>query len=248
MCSRFVLEKSRLRALLTSLGLSTEIADADSSHPADRYNIAPDSRITALRTTPEGLAAFYPRWGFTAAASAFDPGSALPAPRSLFTNARAETLALKPTFRDAYRHRRCLVLATGFYEWAKHGRARLPWLFRVHGSAPFAFAALWENTPDGDTRVVTVTTTPNALMAPIHHRMPALLLTPEACRAWLDPHADEAALTALLAPIEGAAMTATPVSPRMNRADFNCPECLAPAIHGLSARDTTDGTTQEFLF
>lgn len=86
----------------------------------------------------------------------------------------------------------------------------------------------------------TETTAPNALMAPIHHRMPALLVTPEACRAWLDPRANEAALAALLAPADSAAMSATPVSPRMNRAEFDSPECLAPAIHGLAARDTEE--------
>jgi putative SOS response-associated peptidase YedK len=235
MCTRFVLEQTRICGLLAALGLD---AAAETTGPVDRHNIAPGTAIAALRATPAGLAAFHPRWGFVST-----PGSDYSSP---LLNARAETLAQKPTFRDAFRRRRCLVPATGFYEWEKRGRARLPWLFRLRDAAPFAFAGLWENTPDDEARVVTVTTTPNALMEPIHHRMPALLITPEACRAWLDPRADEAALTALLAPIDAARMSATPVSPRMNRTEFDSPECVAPAVHGLAARDHTaeDGTME----
>jgi putative SOS response-associated peptidase YedK len=244
MCTRFVLEQTRIRALLAALGFDAD--GTETTGPVDRHNIAPGTPIAALRATPAGLAAFRPRWGFSASDS--DLSSPLSAPRSPLTNARAETLAQKPTFRDAFRRRRCLVPATGFYEWEKRGRARLPWLFRLRDGAPFAFAALWENTPDDEARAVIVTTAPNALMAPIHHRMPALLVTPEACRAWLDPRADEIALTTLLAPADATAMTATPVSPRMNRADFDSPECVAPAIHGLATRDISDDATGEFAF
>jgi putative SOS response-associated peptidase YedK len=237
MCTRFVLEQTRIRALLAALGLDAD--GTETTGPVDRHNIAPGTVVAALRATPAGLAAFRPRWGFIPAS----PDS------SGLTNARADTLAQKPSFRDAFRRRRCLVPATGFYEWEKRGRARLPWLFRLRDAAPFAFAALWENTPDDEARLVVVTTTPNALMAPIHHRMPALLTTPEACRAWLDPRAEEPALAALLAPANAAAMTATPVSPRMNRADFDSPECVTPAVHGLAARDVEeDDGTQEFVF
>lgn len=228
MCTRFVLEQTRIRALLVALGLDSD--GTETTGPVDRHNIAPGTPVAALRATPAGLAAFRPRWGFVPASAGM----------SALTNARAETLAIKPTFREAFRRRRCLVPATGFYEWEKRGRARLPWLFRVRDGAPFAFAALWENTPDDEARVVVVTTAPNALMAPIHHRMPALLVTPEACRAWLDPRADEAALAALLAPADAATMSATPVSPRMNRPDFDSPECVAPAVHGLAARDAEE--------
>lgn len=232
MCTRFVLEKARARALLAALGL-----DAESAATTDRHNIAPGSAITALHATSSGIAAFQPRWGFLANASG-----------ALLANARAETLAQKPTFRDAFRRRRCLVPATGFFEWEKRGRARLPWLFRLCGDAPLAFAALWEQAPDDDARVVIVTTSPNSLMAPIHDRMPALLATPDTCRAWLDPRANEAALSALLSPIDATMMTATPVSPRMNRAEFDSPECVAPAVHGLAPRDESDDGTREFAF
>lgn len=236
MCTRFVLEQTRIRALLAALGLDAD--GTETTGPVDRHNIAPGTAIAALRATPAGLAAFRPRWGFVPASS----------DSPTLANARAETLAQKPAFRDAFLRRRCLVPATGFYEWEKRGRARLPWLFRLRDGAPFAFAALWENTPDDTARAVIITTAPNALMAPIHHRMPALLATPEACRAWLDPRANETALAALLAPAAATTMTATPVSPRMNRADFDSPECVAPAVHGLAARDTTDDDSPEFAF
>lgn len=235
MCTRFVLEQTRIRALLAALGLDAD--GTETTGPVDRHNIAPGTALAALRATPAGPAAFHPRWGFS--------GSGFSSP---LANARAETLAQKPTFRDAFRRRRCLVPATGFYEWEKRGRGRLPWLFRLRDDAPFAFAALWENTPEAEARAVIITTAPNTLLAPIHHRMPALLATPEACRTWLDPRADETALAALLAPADAVAMTATPVSPRMNRADFDSPECVAPAVHGFAARDTPDDDTREFAF
>ncbi len=230
MCTRYLLEQHRLRALIAALGLPPGAVEALA--PTDRYNIAPGTPVAALRSL-SGL--FRPRWGFRPASAAFDSAPLL--------NARAETLALKPTFREAFRRRRCLVPASGFYEWEKRGRARLPWLFRIHAEgepAAFCFAALWEPTP-GDSptlsAVVIVTTPPNALMAPLHHRMPALLSTAAACRAWLDPQTAEADLAALLAPADPAAMTATPVSPRVNRGEHDAPDCIAPAVHGIAARD-----------
>ena len=109
------------------------------------------------------------------------------------------------------------------------------------GAAPFAFAGLWEPMgADGGPATVIVTTPPNELMAPLHHRMPALLADAEACRAWLDVATPEPDLAALLIPADAAQMTATPVSPRMNRSDFDSPECVVPAVHGLAPRDEVD--------
>ncbi|MBC8009711.1 MAG: SOS response-associated peptidase [Burkholderiales bacterium] len=231
MCTRFLLEQDRLRALAASLGLPASASALLA--PLDRFNIAPGKPIAALRSF---TGAFHPRWGFAARED-----------QAPLTNARAETLALKPTFRDAFRERRCLVPASGFYEWEKRGRARLPWLFRRHDEAAFCFAALWEKSPAGEPGVVIVTTPPNALMAPLHHRMPALFASAEACRVWLDPQATERELAALLAePADADAMTATPVSPRMNRVEFDSPECIVPAVHGLAARDAADGDAELF--
>lgn len=239
MCTRFLVEQTRLRALAAALDLPTCAAEAIA--PRDRFNIAPGRPVAALRSL---TGVFHPHWGFPAPAV----GGAL------LVNARAETLATRPTFREAFALRRCLVPATGFYEWQRLGRARLPWLFRVEdpttpGSvAPFCFAGLWGKSAAGDTTVVIITTAANARMAPINDRMPALLPDAAACRAWLDPHTPLAALAALLAPADPVSLTSTPVSPRVNRPDFDSPECLLPFTHGLAARDTPEDDACEFAF
>lgn len=226
MCSRFLLEQAQLGALAATLGLPASASTVLA--PRDRFNIAPGTPIAALRSLS---GAFHPRWGF--------------APRETgdtsLINARAETLAERPTFRDSFARRRCLVPATGFYEWEKRGRARLPWLFRLRGDTAFCLPGLWEKSAEGVAVVVVITTIANALVAPLHHRMPAIFATAETCLAWLDPRATEHELTALLAqPTEAATMHATPVSPRINRSTFESPECIAPAVHGLSARDEAE--------
>lgn len=241
MCTRFVLERAAAESGFKKLGLDALALAV--ARAMDRFNIAPGTEILALRAgeKPRTARAFAPRWGFRPAAAA---GEGAP----LLVNARAETLAQKPTFREAFRHRRCLVPATGFYEWEKRGHARLPWLFRRVDAAPFAFAALWEPTAEHEPAALIITTPANALMAPIHHRMPALLTDAEACRAWLDPQASEADLAALLAPAAAGGLGATPVSPRMNRAEFDSPECVRPAVHGLAARDEDDSANLELGF
>lgn len=232
MCTRFLLEQARLRALAAALALPASAAEVIA--PRDRFNIAPGRPVSALRSL---TGVFHPRWGFA-------PRGGSPAP---LVNARAESLADRPAFRESFRSRRCLVPATGFYEWQKLGRARLPWLFRIEdpdtpgAAAPFCLAGLWRKAPDDDggAALVVVTTAANAVMAPVHDRMPAVLRDAAACRAWLDPRTPDATLAALLAPAPDAVLRATPVSPRVNRPDFDSPECLAPAVHGLAARDGT---------
>lgn len=238
MCTRFVLERSVAEPGFRKLGLEA-LADAV-ARAMDRFNVAPGTEILALRAgdRPRTARAFSPRWGFRPAPSVGEGSPAL-------VNARAETLAEKPAFREAFRRRRCLVPATGFYEWERRGPARLPWLFRRADAAPFAFAALWEPAAADEPAAIIVTTAPNALMAPIHHRMPALLTSAPACRAWLDQHATEDELAALLVPPDAREMSATPVSPRMNRARFDSPECVRPAVHGLAARDLDDSSNLE---
>ncbi len=243
MCTRFVLEIPIAEAGFKKFGL--DVIAAAVAKAESRFNIAPGTDLLALRAgdKPRTARVFRPRWGIIASDSS---GSSPQAPGSLLLNARAETLAQKPTFREAFRRRRCLIPATGFYEWEKRGRARLPWLFRRAGSEPFAFAGLWEpRAADGEPATVIVTTPPNSLMAPLHHRMPALLVSAEACRAWLDVSATESDLAALLAPADASQMTATPVSPRMNRSEFDSPDCVAPAVHGVAPRDEDDSENLE---
>ena len=149
-------------------------------------------------------------------------------------NARGEDMAVKPAFRNAAARRRCLVIADGFYEWKREGRRRLPMYFTLKSEEPFAFAGLWERwqSPEGELvhSCAIVTTRPNALVAPIHDRMPAML-TPSLEDVWLDEaEQDPLALTALVAePYRAEDMAARFVSPMVNSAGFDAPECIAPA-------------------
>jgi putative SOS response-associated peptidase YedK len=239
MCTRFVLEGAAARAGFSRLGLDALAAAVDAA--MDRFNIPPGAELAAVRAGEKaGTArAFRPRWGFRPARGAGEEAT-------LLVNARGETLAQKPTFREAFRRRRCLVPATGFYEWEKRGRARLPWLFRRSGGEPFAFAGLWERVADVDeTAVVLVTTEANEVVARAHGRMPVLLTSAEACRAWLDTRTGAEELASLIAPADAAGMTATPVSPRMNRVDFDSAECVRPAVHGVAARDGGEEAEEE---
>jgi putative SOS response-associated peptidase YedK len=236
MCCRYLLLHEHYRAILARLGVGA---------PAEfvsRYNIAPGSVIPAVRTTPAGRqpAANRPaarevvtlRWGLVPAWAETDDGTKC-------VNARAETLVGKPAFRDAFRTRRCVIPASGFYEWEHAGRARRPWLFRRRDERPFGLAGLWERwrAPDGAVleTCAVVTTAPNTLMQPIHHRMPAML-TPAACDAWLDPAiTDPTALAPLLHSPDSAGMSAFALDGRVNHIRHDDPACLAPA--GASQAD-----------
>jgi putative SOS response-associated peptidase YedK len=144
-------------------------------------------------------------------------------------NARAETLLGKPAFRDAAQHRRCLVPADGFYEWEKQGRARLPHYFALREHQPFFFAGIWQpETEATPAAFAIVTTTPNALLAPIHDRMP-VILGPNSGPAWLgDEPLASARLARLCRPLPPETMTGHRVDPRVNRASYEAPDCIAP--------------------
>lgn len=222
MCTRYVLLKEHLRELLARLGLE------DDPNFVSRYNIAPGSLLPAVRQTARANKGerVELRWGLVPSWAKSDDGTPL-------VNARAETLASKPSFRDALRARRCLIPASGFYEWEHRGRARQPWLFRRRDEQPFGLAGLWESwrAPDGSMleSCAVITNEPNELMRPIHHRMP-VLLTPEQFAPWLDPRlttADE--LAPLLCTPRSETMSALAVSPHVSNVRHDGPECLAPA-------------------
>ena len=146
-------------------------------------------------------------------------------------NARAETLAEKPSFRAAYLRRRCLILADGFYEWQTipGSKAKTPMYIRLASGKPFAFAGLWELWRPDDTPVLSctiITTEPNDLLAPIHNRMP-VILPPDAYDLWLDPAEQKpAALNALLKPYPADLMTAYPVSRLVNSPSNDTPDVV----------------------
>jgi putative SOS response-associated peptidase YedK len=196
---------------------------------APRFNIAPTQPILALPNDGSHHADFFV-WGLIPS-WAKDPSIG-----ARLINARAETLSEKPAFRAAYKYRRCLIFADGFFEWqAQPGsKSKLPHFIRLKSGAPFAFAGLWEHrqTKDGsEIRSATIITTePNELMAPIHDRMP-VILSIRGYAQWLDPspQAPER-LQSLLLPYPAAEMSTFPVSLLVNSPANDRPEIIQPTI------------------
>jgi putative SOS response-associated peptidase YedK len=148
-------------------------------------------------------------------------------------NARADTVATKPAFRAAFKKRRCLVLADGYYEWHTEGKEKQPFLFELDGGKPFALAGLWEwwGGPDGKSPVETcslITAEANELCAEVHDRMPVILAATSYDK-WLDPENDDTAgLQKLLKPFSPDKMATRPVSKYVSNARNEGEECISP--------------------
>ena len=218
MCGRYT--------LTTPLeGLREIFLFEESPNLAPRYNIAPTQEVPAVRLGPEDgsrhLVAL--RWGLIPSwAKEASIGSRM-------INARAESVAEKPAFRTAFRQRRCLIPADGFYEWqarpsgapsGPRSSLKQPYHIARAGGGPFAFAGLWERWADGGSgetveSFTIVTTAANRRLEAIHHRMP-VILAPDDHAVWLDPASGIDALQVLLRPAPEAAFAATPVSTRVN--------------------------------
>jgi putative SOS response-associated peptidase YedK len=211
MCGRFTL-RTPLSKVIAQLGLplATDV-------PA-RYNIAPSQEILAVRLGPAGKELTPIRWGFLPTWAPDATGAMI--------NARSETAASKPTFREAFRQRRCLIPADGFYEWKKAGRRKEPHYIDLTDGRPFAFAGLWERWRDTDTCAI-LTTAANPLLKPLHERMPVILNPPSFDR-WLDPAAAPEQLQPLLAAYPSEAMRVTPVGLRVNSVANDDATCLEP--------------------
>jgi putative SOS response-associated peptidase YedK len=198
------------------------------SQAVPRFNIAPTQPILVLPNDGTNQADFFV-WGLIPSwAKDATIGSRL-------INARAETLAEKPSFRSAYKYHRCLIFADGFFEWqARAGsQSKLPHLIRMKSSKPFAFAGLWEHwqSPDGSEvkSATIITTTPNELMATIHDRMPVILPS-HAYAQWLDPLPHfPVELKSMLVPYPAEEMLAFPVSNLVNSPGNDRPEVILPA-------------------
>jgi putative SOS response-associated peptidase YedK len=216
MCGRFNLTAS-----------GEEIAEAfdldEVPELAPRYNIAPTQPVAVVRLDRASgrrrLSEL--RWGLV-------PEGAPETDRG-HINARSETAWQKPSFRDAFARRRCLIPATGFYEWKRtRARNRQPWALALASGQPFAFAGLWEPPArEGAATTCTILTTePNELAREIHDRMP-VILDPESYVRWLDPEARGALpLRSLLRPFPAEAMTAWRVSTAVNSPRCDGPVCL----------------------
>lgn len=190
----------------------------------DRYNVAPSQRVPVIRERAGAREAAQLRWGFI-------PSWAKEAAIGYkMINARAETVATSPSFRSAIKARRCIVPASGFYEWQKVDKGKQPFLIEAKDGSPLSLAGLWERWERGPEPVETftiITTTPNELVAPIHDRMP-VILEPAAFDAWLVPEASPIA-QALLQPYPAERLRARPVSTRVNSPKNDDPSVIEPA-------------------
>ncbi len=212
MCGRFAFHASRAR-LIEHFGL-----EAAPQLPA-RYNITPHSEIAAVR---DGRCELL-RWGL------LPHWSKAPETRYRMINAKAETVAGKPAFRDAFRHRRCLIPASGFYEWQPVAAGKQPWYLSLADGELLAFAGLWERWEGRGEHAgkviescVILTTAANRLCAAIHDRMPVIIDRDHYGRWLTDPGAD------LLRPFPAERMQAWPVSRRVNNPAHDDPALLEP--------------------
>jgi putative SOS response-associated peptidase YedK len=218
MCGRFV-----LAADPASLQQAFNLASLPDIQP--RFNIAPTQFIPVITNeAPDALSML--RWGLIPSWSK-DMSAA-----SKMINARSETAAEKPAFRAAFRRRRCLIPATGFYEWQARENGKTPMFIHLKTAPAFAFAGLWEiwHSPQGDeVRSFTIMTTEaNSFMRSIHDRMP-VILHPADYSTWLESAEVPAeVLRSLLRPFEAAEMTAYEVSRMVNRPTMDVPELIAP--------------------
>jgi len=218
MCGRYALY-TPVEAMVRLFGLE----EAQAQPP--RYNIAPTQPVSVIRADDRGSRrADQLRWGLVPFwAKDLAIGNRM-------INARGETVAEKPAFRQAWRRRRCLIPADGFYEWQKLPAGKQPWFISSGGSGLLAFAGLWERWDDrGKTEPVEtftiITTVANGTLGPLHDRMP-VIVSPEHWDRWLDPVADEEALAGLLQPAADDLLTAHPVSRRVNSPANDGPELI----------------------
>jgi putative SOS response-associated peptidase YedK len=222
MCGRFAFY-SPSEATAALFGVRSSVA------VVPRYNIAPTQYIAAIRRDDDHQPELVMlRWGLVPF-WAKDPSIG-----NRMINARAETVAEKPSFRNAYRSRRCLILADGFYEWRKEGEQKTPYLISLADGSPFAFAGLWEswNSKESDESIEStaiITTTANEFLSKLHHRMPVVLRAENSGR-WLDGDGEILGEAASNAP----EFRAWPVSRAVNNARNENEDLIAAAGAALT--------------
>jgi len=218
MCGRFTLH-SRDRIKLK--GLATPDLPFE-----PRYNIAPSQNVVTISDFGSGLEARLLTWGLIPSWSKDGKG---------FINARAETLEEKPSFRESFQRRRCVIPADGFYEWQRSGKIARPYLFQMRDESQFAFAGIWDEW-QGDGKLIAscaiITTTANELLASIHDRMP-VILRPESQESWLDGDSGALTLRNLLAPFPASEMASHAVSYDVNHPKIDDEYLTKPVVPNI---------------
>jgi putative SOS response-associated peptidase YedK len=219
-CGRFRLSR---RKQVVEEYFDTAAPDAEDWTP--RYNIAPTQPVPVICQNPKEPVRQLSlmRWGLI---PAWSKDSSVAAS---MINARSETAATKPAFRDALKSRRCLIPADGFYEWMRLGKTKQPYCFEVNEGELFAFAGFWDRWQDPTGHWVKscsiLTTTPNAVTSAVHDRMP-VILDPDGYDVWLDPGmTDVSVASELLKPYDARLMRCFPVSTRINHVANDDAEC-----------------------
>ncbi len=219
MCGRYTVYHDAL-VLERAFGL------AKVANLAPRFNVAPSQPVPVVGLKPDGTTrglALLP-WGLLPA-WANDPKTQRP------INARGETVHRLATFRDSFRQKRCLIPASGYYEWKRDGPRKQPFYIRRKDGGPLAFAGLWDFWTDGTSKLTTcclITTDANELLAPVHNRMP-VILNADQFEGWLNPTTDEATLRRWLAPCPPNGLETFPVGDYVNKATNEGPQCIEPA-------------------
>lgn len=242
MCGRFT-----LKTPVPEIARLFDARPPEGPELGPRFNIAPTDPILGVRRAESDgreIALFH--WGLIPA-WVKDPKD-----WPTLINARAETLDGKPAFEEAFRFRRCLVVADGFYEWRSEGGIKQPYYVRRQDEEPLAFAGLWDRwrgTVSGETEEVEsatiVTTDANELLRRLHDRMP-VILTREGVDRWLDPEVhDREPLEPLLRPAPSEDLVAHPVSRRVSRPDTEGPELIEPLEEDEEAREVDAGAAPE---
>lgn len=216
MCGRFAQRSPRPR-------LKKEFGVADVPEVGERYNVAPTQEVLGVVRAEGARAARLLRWGLVPA-WARDPAVGA----KLF-NARAETAADKPSFREAFLRRRCLVPADGFYEWRREGRAKQPYFFHMRDGRPFGLAGIWERWRGAGGELVEscaiLTTEANELVGRVHDRMP-VIVRPEDYELWLAGGGAADSRGEVLRPFEASEMACRPVSSLVNSTRNQGPELI----------------------
>jgi putative SOS response-associated peptidase YedK len=221
MCGRFS-RKATLQAIIDEFEIDEQTAEIEPS-----YNVAPGQNVAVVLKGENNKLGVL-KWGLI-------PSWAKdPAIGNRMINARAETLAEKPSFKHSLRRKRCIIIADGFYEWKKDGPHKTPMYIFLKSGKPFGFAGLWDTWtgPEGQkiSTCTIITTSPNKLIAEIHNRMP-VILPKEHVDVWLDPSTqDESKVLPLLQPYPANEMDTYPVSRMVNSPKNNSPDVIKRAV------------------